>query len=59
LACPDCGGRLRFLATIEERAVLEKILRHLRVPVDPLVPARAGQAEWLPGIDRTTDGSPA
>jgi uncharacterized protein YbaR (Trm112 family) len=26
LACPDCGGRLRLLATIEERAVVEQIL---------------------------------
>jgi hypothetical protein len=23
LACPDCGGRLRLLATIEDRAVVE------------------------------------
>jgi hypothetical protein len=35
LACPDCGGRLRLLATIEERTVVEKILAHLGLPVDP------------------------
>jgi hypothetical protein len=44
LACPDCGGRLRLLATIEGtpargfrragRAVVEKILAHLGLPVD-------------------------
>ena len=33
LACPDCGGRLRLLATIADRAVIEKILRHLGLPV--------------------------
>jgi uncharacterized protein YbaR (Trm112 family) len=34
LACPQCGGRLRFLATIEERAVVEKILSHLGLPLE-------------------------
>ena len=34
LACPDCGGRLRLLATIEDRAVVEKILTYLGLPVD-------------------------
>jgi len=29
LAC-ECGGRLRLLATIEERAVVERILKHVR-----------------------------
>jgi hypothetical protein len=29
LACPDCGGRLRLLATIEDRAVVDQILTHL------------------------------
>jgi len=24
LACPDCGGRLRRLATIDDRAVIER-----------------------------------
>lgn len=28
LACPDCGGRLRLLATTEDRAAVEKILTH-------------------------------
>jgi uncharacterized protein YbaR (Trm112 family) len=31
LACPDCGGRLRLLATIEEPAVVRKILSHLGI----------------------------
>ena len=51
LACPDCGGRLRFVATIEDRAVIEKILRHLELPIDPPVPAPARRAAWLPGFD--------
>jgi len=51
LACPDCGGRLRFVATIEDRAVIEKILRHLGLPIDPPPPAPPRQAEWLPGCE--------
>jgi hypothetical protein len=56
LACPDCGGRLRFIATIEDREVIEKILRHLEVPLDPPVPAPARRADWLPGVDPVIDG---
>ena len=33
--CPDCGGALKFIATIIERAVIEKILSHLELPVAP------------------------
>jgi uncharacterized protein YbaR (Trm112 family) len=51
LVCPDCGGRLRLVATIEDRAVIEKILRHLELPIDPPVPAPARRAAWLPGFD--------
>jgi hypothetical protein len=51
LACPECGGRLRFAATIEERAVVEKILRHLELPVDPPRPAPARVSAFLPGIE--------
>jgi hypothetical protein len=51
LACPECGGRLRFLATIEDRAVIEKILGHLALPVDPPTAAPARVTEWLPGVD--------
>ncbi len=41
--CPDCGGALTFIATIVERAVVEKILTHLALPVEPpkFHPARA------------------
>jgi uncharacterized protein YbaR (Trm112 family) len=34
LACPDCGGRLGLVATIEQRAVIEKILAHLALPTE-------------------------
>ena len=50
LACPDCGGRLRLLATIEDRAVVEKILTHLGLPADPPCPSPARTPEWLPGV---------
>ena len=49
LACPDCGGRLRLVATIEQRAVIEKILAYLGLPVDLPSPAPARSPEWLPG----------
>ena len=41
LACPRCGGRMRVVATIDDPAVIRKILAHLDLPVDepPLAPA--------------------
>jgi hypothetical protein len=36
LACPRChGGRMRLVATIKDKAVIDKILRHLRWPSEP------------------------
>jgi len=35
LDCPECGGRLRLLATIKQREVIEKILSHLGLPAAP------------------------
>jgi hypothetical protein len=42
LACAQCGGRLRLIATIEEPAVVDRILRHLGLPTDlpDLLPPR-------------------
>lgn len=52
LACRRCAGRMRLLATIENPAVVRKILEHLGLPTEitrPL-PARAPpmQAELFP-----------
>jgi len=55
LACPDCGGRLRLLATIEDRAVVEKILTHLGLPADLPLPSAARTPEWLPGVREAAD----
>jgi hypothetical protein len=43
LACPDCGGRLRFVAAILLSSAIRRILRRLGLPSDPveLAPARA------------------
>jgi hypothetical protein len=43
LECPDCGGRLRFVAAILLSSAIGRILRHLGLPSDPvqLAPARA------------------
>ena len=51
LACPECGGRLRFLATIEKRAVVEKILSHLGLPLEAPAAAPARTEAWLPGFE--------
>jgi hypothetical protein len=34
LECPRCGGRLRLLALIEHRPIIERILRHLGLSTD-------------------------
>jgi hypothetical protein len=43
LQCPDCGGRLRFVAAILLSSAIRRILRHLGLPSDPveLAPVRA------------------
>jgi hypothetical protein len=43
LECPDCGGRMRFVAAIMLSSAIRRILRHLGLPSDPvkLAPARA------------------
>jgi hypothetical protein len=42
LACARCGGRLRFVATIEDPPLVTKILAHLGLPTarPALRPAR-------------------
>jgi hypothetical protein len=42
LACPGCGGRLRFIATIEDPPAVERILRHFGLPtaIPEAAPAR-------------------
>ncbi len=47
LACPDCGGRLRLLATIAQQEVIERILTHLGLPTDPVVAKPARSSEEL------------
>ncbi len=55
LACPECGGRLRLLATIAQRAVIEKVLSHLGLPTQPVQPAPAAiEADLFGGIPRYT-----
>jgi len=36
LECPDCGGRLRFVAAIMLSSAIRRILRHLGLPSDPV-----------------------
>ncbi len=37
LRCGRCGGRLRLLAAITEKATAKKILAHLGLPAEPIV----------------------
>ncbi len=42
--CRQCGGRLRVIASIEQPAIIERILDHLghtQEPIDPAHPSRA------------------
>jgi hypothetical protein len=55
LACPECGGRLRLIATITDSSVIDKILTHLGLPAQPPPPMPAKLSEWLPGIETPTD----
>jgi hypothetical protein len=47
--CPMCQqGRLRIIAAITERSVIQKILRHLNLAVDPppIAPAQQAAFAW-------------
>jgi hypothetical protein len=50
LACPECGGRLRLLATIESPAVVRKILSHLGIPAECPRPAAARPPPQATGL---------
>jgi hypothetical protein len=48
LACSDCGGRLRLVATIAAPHAIARILAHLGLPPAPPPPLPARQPSWLP-----------
>ena len=52
LACPQCGGRLVVLATIDDPAVIQRILRHLGLSLDAGDPV---SARGSPEADGRTD----
>jgi len=31
LVCPECGGHMKIIAFIEDHAVIDKIIRHLKL----------------------------
>jgi hypothetical protein len=43
---PECGGRLRLLATNAHPPTMAAILRHLRLPGEVPASTPARQAEW-------------
>jgi len=55
LACLECGGRLRFVAAIDDAAVIDKILRHLGLPTEMPKAALARLADSLPGLEAPSE----
>ena len=51
LACPRCGGRLRLIALIEQRAVIGRVLGHLGLPTELPVPRPARPPPEHPRLD--------
>lgn len=49
LACPTCGGRMVLLATIEDPAVIRRILTHLGVSLDEGHPLSRRAPPWPAG----------
>ena len=45
--CPNCGGRLKIIAVIEEPPVIVRILAHLGLPTRAPPRAAARRFEWL------------
>ena len=64
-ACPECGSRLRLIATITDTpargfrragsSVIDKILTHLGLPPEAPAPMPAKVAGWLPGVEPAAD----
>jgi hypothetical protein len=57
-ACLSVGeptARTIAAGTIEDRAVVEKILPHLGLPVDLPRPSAARTPAWLPGVRAAAD----
>jgi hypothetical protein len=41
LECADCGGRMRLMGVIFDRAVIRRILSHIGLSCEPRIPAAA------------------
>ena len=46
--CQQCGGKLRVIASIEQPAVIERILEHLRHTAEPVDPAHSSHPSRAP-----------
>ena len=47
LECPQCSGRLRLIAVIDDPAIIHRILRHLGLPTE-IPEARPARSPPLP-----------
>ena len=53
LACPRCEGRMRFIAVLTERAVIERILTHVGLSAARIVAAPTGRGRrWRGRLHR-------
>ena len=46
LGCPRCGGRMVVLATIDDPAVIHRILTHLGLSTEPGEPTPSRAPPW-------------
>jgi hypothetical protein len=55
LICPHCGAEMKLIALIDDRSVIEKILRHLKLWPEQTALACLSRAPPPTGVDRVID----
>jgi hypothetical protein len=51
LTCPDCGAEMKVVSFIEDRRVVERILRHLDLLVEPSRGPLSDELVYEPSYD--------
>src|SRR5688572_10553849 len=59
LACPGCNGRLRLVAVLEASMAAARILQHLRLSTEVLMPAPRARPRRPTSVCGTLDHAPA
>ncbi len=58
LVCPSCGGRMKAIAEITDRRVVQKMLEHVGYPSDAPEPWPARGPPASVGVSRGFDDEP-